>query len=469
MGGARTALFNWIFAKHHGGVFILRIEDTDKERSKPEFERGIFEDLAWLGLSWDEGFDPKSGNDQGSYGPYTQSKRTGLYANYLKRLLSEGRAYYCFCTKEELEGGRASQLAQGLAPRYSGRCRELSQDAVHQRLKKGESAVIRFKTPDMSISFTDVIRGHISFDMGLLGDFPIARTIQEPLYNFVAVIDDFEMKISHVIRGEEHLANTPKQMLIQQALNFPHPQYAHLPLILNSDRSKMSKRFTDTAVKEYRDAGYLPEAIVNFLMLLGWHPPGNRELFSLDELVQQFDLARVQKGGAIFNVEKFEWLNAQYLKRMSAEELLAAVRAAGAAPASISPDAAARAVALVRDRMKKLSDFGGLTAFLFELPAYSPELLRWKERSFSDTAAALQAAAAALSPIPENAFRKQETEMAFEPLITAQGRGEVLWPVRVALSGMGASPGPHEIMEALGKTESLRRITAAMEKLIGTR
>src|SRR3989338_1267749 len=278
IGTARTALFNWLFAKKEGGLFVLRVEDTDLERSDSKYERDIIENLEWLGLVWDEGplaapenkigelpFSSQSPKYKGDFGPYRQSERLDVYEKHLKKLLDENLAYYCYCSKEELEAERQSMLAQGLPPRYSGKCRA--------KPKSGENLqLIRFKVSEAKLSFTDLIRGKIAFDTSLIGDIAIAKDLKSPLYNFAVVIDDYEMKISHVIRGEDHIANTPKQILLQKALGFSLPQYAHLPLILDSDRSKMSKRYLATSIKDYRDQGYLPEALVNFMALLGWHP-----------------------------------------------------------------------------------------------------------------------------------------------------------------------------------------------------
>src|SRR3989344_5960565 len=259
IGTVRTALFNWLFAKQHGGDFVLRIEDTDLERSKKEYEEDLIDNLKWLGLTWDES-------------PIRQTDRLDIYEKYLGRLLEEGKAYYCFCSKEQLEMERQAMLAQGFAPKYSGRCRTIGIAEAAARVKKGEDSVIRLKVADRKISFKDLIRDDVSFEASLIGDFVIAKSLRSPLYNFAVVVDDADMAISHVIRGEEHLANTPRQILIQEALGFKQPYYAHIPLILNADRSKMSKRAGDTAIRDYRAQGYLPEAILNFLVLLGWHP-----------------------------------------------------------------------------------------------------------------------------------------------------------------------------------------------------
>ncbi|MCL4437633.1 glutamate--tRNA ligase, partial [Patescibacteria group bacterium] len=312
IGTARTALFNWLFAKQNKGKFILRIEDTDKERSKKEYEGQIIEGLKWLGLNWDEG-------------PYRQSERTEIYKKYLQKLLDEKKAYYCYCTKEELEAEKQEMSSRGLPPKYSGRCREFNPPAGGPPAGKTPQ-LIRFKMPEKEVKFTDLIRGEVSFDSSLFGDIAIAKNLETPLYNFAVIIDDFEMKISHVIRGEDHLSNTPKQILIQDALGIPTPEYAHLPLILAPDRSKMSKRDIETSFLEYRENGYLPEAMLNFMVLMGWHPKEDKEIFSPEELIKEFDLSRVQKTGAVFNKEKLDWLNAFYIRNAPVEKILAYIK-----------------------------------------------------------------------------------------------------------------------------------------------
>ena len=307
IGGARTALFNYLFAKKNEGVFILRIEDTDIERSKPEYEKDIMDSLKWLGIEWDEF--------------YRQSERREIYARYLKKLLGEDKAYYCFCSEEELEAQRQYRLSIGEAPRYSGKCANLSKDEVQRRIGAGERPVIRFRVPSKKIEFNDLIREKLEFETSLMGDFVIAKDFANPLYNFACVIDDFEMKISHVIRGEEHISNTPKQILLQEALNFPQVQYAHLPMILAPDRTKLSKRHGAAGISEYKKEGYLPEALVNFMAFLGWNPGGEREIYSMPSLIKEFSLERVQKGGAIFNIKRLDFLNSFYIRQRSVEKL----------------------------------------------------------------------------------------------------------------------------------------------------
>lgn len=447
IGGARTALFNWLFARREKGIFVLRIEDTDRERSKPEFEEEIKNTLQWLGLNWDEF--------------YRQSERLPLYEEHLKKLLNENWIYHCFCSKEELEAERQAMMAGGLAAKYSGRCRNLSKEQVQKHLEAGESYTLRLKMPETKLTFKDLIRGQITFDTTLIGDVIIAKDFNQPLYNFAVVVDDALMNITHVIRGEEHISNTPLQIVLAKALELPLPQFAHLPLILNPDRSKMSKRFADTSLKEYIDGGYLMEAVVNFLAYLGWHPKEDKEVMSLEEIVKEFDLNRVQKGGAVFNPEKLDWLNSHYMKNLPLEELIPRARQFVPPEWQMTP----AIVNSVRGRIKDMSELKELAAFYFQLPEYPANLLQWQEADLPTTASNLLRALELVSAIPEEKFNQKFLEESLLAAIVRENRGDILWPLRVALSGLKASPSPFEIMEALGKEESLHRINLAIEKI----
>lgn len=448
-GTARTALVNWLFAREQGGAFILRIEDTDLERSDKKYEEEIIEGLRWLGLNWDEG-------------PLRQSNHLLRYETYLGKLLSEGKAYYCYCTKEELEEERQAMLAQGIAPKYSGRCRPKG-----ARLGGTAPEVIRFRMPETEVSFRDMIRGKISFDASLFGDIAIAKNLRAPLYNFAVVVDDHEMRISHVIRGEDHIANTPKQLLLQAALGFPHPEYGHLPLILSPDRGKMSKRRAETSLLKYRDEGYLPEAMCNFMALLGWHPSEeNREIYSKEELVEVFDIKRVQKAGAIFNQEKLEWINARYLRTLPDEEIAARLqpllRAGGLA---WDGTALLKMIAIEKTRVTTLRDFITNGTFYFALPDYDATLLTWQDTTPGDARKHLAHLRQALEVMPEREFAVEKLTLNIMPYAEEQGRGAVLWPFRAALSGARGSAGPFELASALGKAETLRRLDLALQKI----
>lgn len=450
IGTVRTAFLNWLFAKHKDGVFILRIEDTDKERSKKKYEKNIEESLKWLGLEWDE--------------KYRQSERIERYKHFLNELIKKGAAYYCFCTTDELELERQAQLSQGLPPKYSGRCKSLSDSEIKEKLKK-ENSVIRFKMPEKKITFQDDIRGKVTFDTALIGDIVIAKSVGEPLYNFAVVVDDYEMKISHVIRGEDHISNTPKQIAMQEALGFAQPIYVHLPLILGPDRKKLSKRYLAEPVTDFKKKGYLPAAFLNFLVLLGWHPEEDREVLSIEEMINEFGFERVQKGGAIFNSEKLDWLNAHYIKTMSEEDLFSVLLPFVPKIWLDSREYFLNVIRVEKERIKRLTDFANAAGFFFELPDYDWKLLIWKQAEKKTIAENLEASLGALDLIDKNSFSENEVEVRLKSVIEECGTGETLWPLRVALSGQTASPGPFELAGILGKSETKKRIKAAIKKL----
>lgn len=446
VGSARTALFNWLFAKANDGKFVLRIEDTDIERSKPEFEEDIKEGLSWLGLEWDE--------------YYRQSERSDIHKESLEKLLVEGKIYYCFCTKEELEVQRQAMLTQGLAPKYAGTCRNLKEDEVKERLDRRESHVLRFKIAETKIEFKDMVRGNISFDTSIMGDMVVARDLDKPLYNFAVVVDDSLNEITHVIRGEDHISNTPRQILIMNALGFDVPKFGHLPLILNPDKSKLSKRFTDIALSDYKSEGYLAPAMVNFLAFLGWHPKDDKDIMTTEEIVKEFDIGRVQKGGAIFNTEKLNWLNSNYIKELDVKEFIKMAGEYLPKGWKLTPAMAES----VRGRIEKLSEVKNLVDFYFELPEYDVELLRWKGETLHDAAIHMKEGLEFLGDVPEKKFIEEYLEKELLLKLPKESRGDTLWPIRVALSGKNASPGPFEIMGAIGKKESVRRIESAIKK-----
>ncbi len=510
VGTARTALFNYLFAKKYQGRFVLRIEDTDIERSKPWFEKDIIENLKWLGIEWDEGpiavvQNPaptsRAGRGQkyiGDYGPYRQSERKDIYRKYLEKLLAEEKAYYCFCREEELEAKKQYQMSIGRPPRYNGECAKLSPKEVKKNLREGKKNVIRFKVPSKLVKFNDLIREEVEFDTNLIGDFVIAKNFDTALYNFTATIDDFEMKITHVIRGEDHLPNTPKQILIQETLGFPHPAYAHLPLILGPDRSKLSKRHGAVAIAEYKKIGYLPEALINFLSFLGWNPGIEREIYSLSSLIKEFSLEKVQKGGAIFNIKKLDFLNGFYIRQKSLEKLtelsipyliqeglitplfkteqyppayggllISQVYKIPKTGKEVKFDDLKKIVTIYQERLKKLSEIAELTDFFFkEKLDYPKELLRWKNMSNEKIQNFLDNLTNLLSKIKDDDWERKflEKVLTTEAEKIGEGdRGYLLWPLRVALTGKEASAGPFEIAEILGKKKTLKRIEEAKE------
>lgn len=316
VGNARTALFNWLFARQNKGVFILRVEDTDIERSAGEYETRLIEDLRWVGLDWDEG--PDVG---GEHGPYRQSERVEIYRAHTRRLLDEGKAYYCFCSQEELEREREKALAEGRMPVYSGKCRPLSPYEAQKRVEAGEQATVRLSTRSQgSLSYEDLVRGRLTFDLALIGDPVIVRSNGLPAYNYAVVIDDFLMKITHVIRGEDHISNTPRQLLASEALGFSPPQFAHLSLVLGKDNTRLSKRHGATSVDQFGKEGILPSALFNYLALLGWAPPDGQEVLTGEELVSLFNLKKVSRSSAVFDYDKLYWLNRQHMKRLAPRE-----------------------------------------------------------------------------------------------------------------------------------------------------
>ena len=464
IGGARTALFNYLFARQRQGEFVLRIEATDKERSDQKWPKQTITELFWLGIAWSEG--PDIG---GKFGPYKKSQRLDIYKKYLEKLLEEKKAYYCFCSKEELEARRQDQMARGLAPKYDETCRNLKEKDIKDNLQKNMPSVIRFKIMQKKVTFGDLIRGNVEFDAGLLGDIVIAKNLDSPLFHFSVVVDDALMEISHVIRGEEHISNTPRQILLQEALGFSKPSYAHVPLFLNPDKSKMSKRQGDVALKDYHDKGYLPEALINFMALLGWNPGTEKEIFSLTDLVKEFSVEKVQKSSAVFSVQRLDYLNGYYIREKSNSKLAALCLQYLPKEAENMPQKnLEKIIEAYKTRMKKLSDITELTDFFFkESLSYDKNMLRWSKMGDSELKESLEASKKILS------LAKKFDKKSLEELLVreaekfnAKNRGYLLWPLRVALSGKEASASPFEIAEILGREKTLKRISEAIEIFI---
>ncbi len=464
IGLARSALFNYLYAKKNQGKFILRIEDTDEERSEKKWEKQILEGFKWLGLNWDEG-------------PVRQSERKDIYKKYIQKLLDSGHLYYCFCSKEELEAKRNYFLSIGKPAVYEGICRNLSEEEIKRKKENGEEFVLRFKTPaNKKISFPDLIRGKITYNTDIFGDFVVAKDEQTPLYNLAVVIDDFEMKITHIIRGEDHIPNTPKQIALIEALGIPVPQYIHLPLLLGRDKSKLSKRHGAKTILSYKEEGYLSEALINFLALLGWNPGDNREKFTLPELIKEFSVERIQKSGAVFNSQKLLWLNSYYIKQKSNEELalLAApyLKKANLIKEINSPQALKRvgeACGLYRERAKILSEFPELIDYLLkEKITIKKELLIWKDMKFKEIKKALDKVINISSKIKEENWSEgkiKENLIDFAKEYGKGDRGRVLWPMRVALTGKKASAGPFEVASVLGKERTIERLKSAKKTI----
>lgn len=439
IGTIRTALFSFLFAQKNKGDLILRIEDTDKERSKKEWEEELLKGLSWLGIKWNEG-------------PIRQSERNEIYKEKLEKLIESGHAYHCFCSKEEVEAQKKHLMALGEAPVYRGKCRDLPKETVEKYLKEGRPSVIRFRTPvNQVISFNDIIRGKISNNTNTMGDFVIAKNFDNFLFNFTCAVDDMLMKITHVIRGEDHIPNTPKQILIINSLGGKEPKYAHLPLILGTDGKKMSKRTGKISLSEYISEGYLPDAIVNFIAFLGWNPGTSKEIYTMEELINDFSLEKVQKSAAIFNSEKLDWINGLYIRKMSLMELTE--KCLPYLPQRPIEELS-KIVALYHERLKKLSEITELTDYFFkDKLEYNKELLRWKDMSDEEVRLSLEKTYNAIS----------NDEDIMELANKESNRGNILWPLRVALTGKKNSAGPLDIINVLGKEKTLKRIKEAIE------
>jgi nondiscriminating glutamyl-tRNA synthetase len=470
IGTARTSLYNYLTARHQGGTYVLRIEDTDLARSTVDFESDIIDNLHWLGITWDEGPQVAGGEDIGPYAPYRQSRRIELYAREAERLLASGAAYRCWCTPEELEAVRREQEAKKEPPRYNGRCLNLTDaERTAMAAERGQGAV-RFRVEPEVVRFDDLVRGEVEFDNSLLGDFVIVRADGIPLYHFTVVVDDQAMEITHVVRGEDHLSNTPKHIALIRALGFREPRFGHIPLILNTDRSKMSKRKSQTSITAYREEGYLPEAFVNFIAFLGWSPGTEEEIFSLDELAQRFELPKVHKGGAIFDRDRLDHLNGVYIRALTDEQL--ALRLRAWIPDAVADEDLLRMVPLVKERLVKLGDVVELLGFVWEPDDvvsswYSAELLHPKKGGPAEAAVALEGARAILTDLQDADFSADLLEQRFREGADATGMkaGDFFSPLRVAVTGRTISPPLFASLELLGRDRSLARVDLALAKL----
>jgi len=469
VGGARTALFNYLFARSRGGTFVLRIEDTDASRSTEESVAAILTAMRWLGLGWDEG--PEVG---GPWGPYRQSERRTRYLEWGEALRARGRAYSCWCTPEELEARREAQLARGEAPRYDGRCRRLGAAERAARAASGAPPALRFVLPegDAVVGWDDAVKGRLEFRNDVLDDFVLLRSDGLPTYNFACVVDDHEMAITHVIRGDDHVSNTPRQIVLYAALGWEMPVFAHVPMILGPDGARLSKRHGATSVEAFGDLGIVAQALVNFLALLGWSFDGEREIFTLAELEQVFSLERVGSNPAIFNVEKLEWMNGQHLRRLSeAERVRLAWEFLDARGLVNAGDRSRveRLVAALGDRVRTLTDLETQGAFaLRDSLEFDPQA--WSELVARDEAGPqLAALADDLDALPD--FVAAEAERVTRALAAARGikPGELMGGARVALTGRKVSPGLFDVMLVLGKERTVQRLRDAARKWGETR
>jgi nondiscriminating glutamyl-tRNA synthetase len=452
IGGARTAIFNWLFSRKNKGEFYLRIEDTDKERSSDEMVQSIVDGLKWLGVDWDGDL-------------YFQSQHIDEHVRACYDLLNRGHAYFCYCSEEELEMKRKEAEEKKIPYKYDRKCLYLTEAEKLKFEKEGRAKVIRFKVPEGETIFNDVVHGEIKFKNSEIDDFIILRSDGTPVYNMAVVVDDHNMGITHVIRGDDHISNTPKQILIYQALAWDIPVFAHVPLILGIDKKRLSKRHGATAVIEYREKGFLPEAMFNFLCLLGWSPGDNREIMSVEEIIEAFDISRIQKKSAIFDQVKLEWMNSEYIRRKDNFELLKLLKPfiQKYGYEVESEDYLLKVINLMKDRVKVLEDFVTFGRYFFEDPSqYDEEGLKkyWKE----NTAEILESFLERLRKLEDYNAIEIEKELRAFAMEKNIKTAELIHPIRLAITGMKISPGLFEVMEVLGKNTVIRRIKKFVEK-----
>lgn len=455
VGNLRTILYNYLFARNKGGVLVLRIEDTDRERFVQGAIESLLKTLRDLDLQPDEG-------------PITQSERLEIYRKYADQLLEKGSAYRCFCSRERLDEMRKQQQLAKMPTKYDRHCCDLSEEDVQKKLDAGESCVIRMKIPEGKTTFDDIVRKSITIDNAEIDDQVIIKSDGFPTYHLGVVVDDHEMNISHIIRGEEWLSSVPKHIILYQMFGWEVPKFAHLPLLLNADKSKLSKRQGDVAVEDYLDKGYLPEALINFVALLGYNPKGDQEIYGYDELVELFDLSKVNPSGAVFDVDKLNWMNSHYIRQKSVAELVVLCQPfLDRAGKSVDPDLLERIVAVEQERLVRLDEIVDMVDLYIQEPEYpDPQILVWKKADAKDSGMNI-------GNMIE--FLKQDldlssielVEKAIKEYIKDKGlqNGNVLWPTRVALSGQTASPSPFELIWALGQEESLKRLNKALQAL----
>ena len=491
IGGARTALFNWLFARHNKGKLILRIEDTDVVRSRENFSKSAMDSLRWLGLDWDEG-----PGKEGDYGPYFQSQRLSIYQKYAGKLIEEKKAYLCYCTQEELEESNRKMRAKNELPRYDGRCRTLSPTQIGNLEEKGILSSIRFKVPEKGITYVeDLLRGKVSFANEMMGDFIILKSNKTPAFNFANVIDDALMRITCVIRGDDHLSNTPRQILLYEALNFENPQYVHIPMILGKDGAKLSKRHAATSVSSYRKEGYLPWALVNYLTLLGWSTTDSQQFFEKEELIEKFSLDKVGKSAAIFDSQKLEWMNGEYIRRRNRRDLIDEIYGWSnyweAAKQSLSTSVAvAETFRLEQEkRANMLKQFREMPGKMAEIIRLEQERIKtfsdiFEEANFFvdnnfdyDSVAVDKRLKKDYVPLLLKEIRKRIEQLSLfsEETLEEMARnlsedlslttGQVFHPLRVSLTGKMKGPGLFELAVVLGKKEVLRRIDRTLEML----
>lgn len=477
IGSLRTALYNFLYAKKYGGDFFIRIEDTDQKRIVPGAIERMLESLEWAGILPDEGvFADKKGTitEKGEYGPYIQSKRLEIYKKYAYELVEKGKAYYCFCTPERLDSLRAAQEKAKLAPAYDKLClKTVSLEEAKKRIKNGEKYVIRFDVPETGeTEFEDIIRGKVKFSNKNLDDFVILKSDGYPTYHLAHVVDDHLMETSLIFRGEEWLPSAPKHILMFEAFGWEAPSYAHLNVILNKNTNrKLSKRDGDVSVEDFKKKGYLPEAVINFIALLGWNPKTEQEMFTLGELIEQFDENKLNKSGAIFDIKKLDWMNGNYIRKKDIRELADLcrdyienyIKSLKNMPDKnlLNSEYYQKIAAVEKERMKKLSDITDNIDFYFFSPDCPKDILKWKNMGDSETGKSLEKSNEILGEIKEKEWNLENIKEKLLSAADPKNRGELLWPLRVALTGKEKSPSPFEVAWAIGKEESIKRIERA--------
>jgi glutamyl-tRNA synthetase len=479
IGNLRNALYSYLFAKQHDGKFLVRIEDTDRERFVADGTLVALKSLYWSNLVPDEGVklgENESIVQEGEQSPYIQSERLEVYQTYIKQLLDKGSAYYCFCSSERLEELRQKQQLKKQLSQYDRHCLGLDPKEAGERVKAGEKFVVRMKMPrEGETVFNDLVKGEVSFNNKLIDDQVLIKSDGFPTYHFAVVVDDHLMEITHVLRGDEWLSSTPKHLQLYKSFGWEIPEFAHLPLLLNPDKSKLSKRQGDVSVEDYHKKGYLPEALINFIAFLGWNPGDNREIFSLDELVKEFSLEKINKSGAVFNIEKLDWYNKEYIKNLPIDELVKRVLPwleqseffrNQESRIKNQGDWLGKVLSLEKERVTTLAEFPEAIQFIFELPNYKAESLIWKKGSREEVKKVLPELEILMNTISAQEWSRENLEQKIKTWIIEKGfsNGSVLWPLRVALSGQENSPGPFEIAEVLGKDEVLHRIQVARSK-----
>jgi len=473
IGGARTALYNWLFAKHNNGSFILRIEDTDEIRSTNESIKIIIDSLEWLGINWDEGpyFENGLIKEKGNFGPYFQMQRTkaGIYQKYIDILLKEDKAYYCYCNQEELEQMRKNQILNKIPPKYDNRCRNLTLEERKKKELEGRKPVVRFKMPlEGETIFNDLIRGEIKFNNSLLDDFVILKTNGTPTYNFACVIDDYLMNITHVIRGEDHISNTPKQIQLYNALKLKSPEFAHLSIILGPDGSKLSKRHCATSVLEYKNSGYLPQAMFNYLTLLGWSTQESQQIFELNELIEKFSIEKCSKGSAIFDCKKLLWINGEYIRKTDIDTLFEYVKNFLNMDIfdKIKYNYIKKAIALEQEKIKLLTDIPNLIEFFIkENITYNKEAIEkaLKKPNIKNILIELKEKILNLDNFNKTYLEKIFREYAKEKNLKTS---PIFHAVRVTVSGRLTGPSLFEMLELLGKEVVVKRMDYVINNIL---